>query len=1377
MNSEYEKLAVTLAARGDELWDLHLAALQFVTEGAPPALASRLADDLDRLRRVLEAETPAEIRGHLGEAIRGLRCADGARVAEPLLRLVDALVALQRGEGSGALAVVLSQGPARPAPGAPPAPERGEDREDQLLFAAEAREHVREVEARLLEIERTRDLSLVAEVFRGVHSIKGGAQYLGLEAMSQVAHRAETLLDRLRSGRLALSGVVVSALLRAVDVLSKTVAALERGEEPAADTGSTVHELERLAAGQTIEVEALGTGGGSGASPEDDRSRIAPAASPRPDDAGDKELFVTEFRENLRSASALLRDVAHLVVSPPDLVTASRNLHSLKGLAGLAGLPDMERLAGAIDTAVNRAVREGAAADGSMQSACDAAIVRLATLFSDYEAKGGIVGNVDEEVDALARLAPGPSAPSTFRRPLTATGPLAGQFSALVASFDSADRAATDSAFAALARAAELQGCDEVVSRVRALRAEWASHGSKDVLPALQGLAPLLPADLPGAGEGNVLAPVTLEAASLAVPGIGTKKLKRLVEAGIDSLAAVRRAGLRGLLAVPGIGVEQARMLLANATEAQAAEEPPRPSAAAIESADFAREVLGDAHDRSLVQIYLATAARQASEAVGRLRDGDDPGGRRIVSDLAASARYMRYEPLADTFESALAMLRAASPDVAAATALLAAARQRIEGLERQAEAMPPAAGAASREVEASELERIFRESAEAHLGAVLRHLTDFVLQMDEGRLGSLQHHLSCLHSAATNVGRESAAAAAGRLQSGVEELWLSPAAVDRASVAGLFALLRGLFEASGLEAPVVDIPTPPARPVAAATAATAATAPGALADLVDSLAEAAAVDAPPRLGEEPARVDEPPAPLARDVRARDSIAEGTEIPSDRGLGEATAATDPAEAARALVEAQTTLRVDTAKIDDLMNMVAELVVNRSAFMVLGSTVNDLVGRLVASGQAGKGEARDLRTVLTRYDEAMTELGRVSNQLQQGVMRIRMMPVRTLFSRIPRLVRDLALREHREVTVAFSGEDTELDKTVIERLSDPLVHLIRNAIGHGIEAPEERRAAGKPPEGRLRLSARHQGNIVILEVEDDGRGVDFERIRRRFTEAGLGSAAQASRLSHGELLAALFLPGFSTADRVSDVSGRGVGLDVVKRNIESLGGQVDATSEPGRFSRFTIRIPLTMAIMQALLVRVADETYAIPVAAVIQAERITRSRIYSVESQKAITIRDSVIPLVELEEIFAYNYYLETGQGGRPAPGSPPPGPTGGDAGSAYVVVVQGEGREIGIVVNELVGTQDIVIKSLEDELADGRGVAGASILGDGTVTLILDIGEIQKMLLDGQHSEDLRRSETLRRLERWVSERGLIEAERTVGPLAWPAEPLPTARH
>jgi two-component system chemotaxis sensor kinase CheA len=457
------------------------------------------------------------------------------------------------------------------------------------------------------------------------------------------------------------------------------------------------------------------------------------------------------------------------------------------------------------------------------------------------------------------------------------------------------------------------------------------------------------------------------------------------------------------------------------------------------------------------------------------------------------------------------------------------------------------------------------------------------------------------------------------------------------------------------------------------------------------------------------------------------------------------------EAARGLVEAQATVRVDTNKIDDLMNMVAELVVNRSSFMALSTNLRDILLRLLDSADLTTGDARDLRSALNRYDEATTDLGRVSNQLQEGVMRIRMMPVKTLFSRVPRLVRDLAIREGRSVKVAFTGEETELDKTVIEQLSDPLVHLIRNAISHGIETPSDRLLSGKPAEGTLKISAQHQGNMVIIEVSDDGRGIDLDAVRRMLVKKGVSSTAEVGRLSQRELLAALFLPGFSTSEKVSDVSGRGVGLDVVKRNIESLGGQIDVSSDPGKGCRFSIRIPLTMAILQALLVKVQEEIYSIPVSAIIQIVKVVPTEISTVEGQEVITVRNRVIPLVRLRDVFDCNYHLKTGQMPVETNGSATAGLP------VYVVILQGEGREIGVVADSLIGGQDLVIKSLDDELVDAEGVAGAAILGDGTVTLILDVAEIQKMAIDKEHYQQKKLSDTLRVFERFVREHPVAE--------------------
>ncbi len=733
----------------------------------------------------------------------------------------------------------------------------------------------------------------------------------------------------------------------------------------------------------------------------------------------------------------------------------------------------------------------------------------------------------------------------------------------------------------------------------------------------------------------------------------------------------------------------------------------------------------------------------------------------------------MGYSTLVDSFGAIQLRIDGQPGDVETNDAMVATVRSRVERLRSQLALGQDGVGASPSDSELREIERIFSESALKHLSNAERDLRLFLASPDERLLAALQHHLSCLHSAATNVGRDGMAVDAEALQRLVEEKWLAPRAQGADVGSRAVATLGCLFEACGLPAPRIAVraasvpdrdlrhQTSPvagrgSEQVVAKAEVSPISGPGAGSEDADGAPVTPQWTAPeegtPRQSDPESSVESlmPTPSAAGDVAPPRTIAQ-----AEASIAVDVDASTPEilETARALVDAQATVRVDTAKIDDLLNMVAELVVNRSAFMVLGTALNELANRLIDSGQLGTTDARDLRTVLTRYDEAMTEQGRVSNQLQQGVMLIRMMPVNTLFSKVPRLVRDLAMRESRRVKVVCSGEETELDKTVIERLSDPLVHLIRNAVSHGIESPEERLAAGKPAEGRLHISARHQGNIVIIEVEDDGRGVDFDKIRRRWVESGLGSAAQVARLSPRELMSALFLPGFSTAERVTDISGRGVGLDVVKRNIENLGGQVEATTDPGRFSRFTIRIPLTMAIMQALLVRVASEIYAIPGSAVIEAERITRDQIYSVENQKVITLRKSVIPLVNLDEVFAYNYYLDSDQKAEGPTGTTPGGHEAAADDGVHVVVLQGEGREIGVVVSGLIGSQDIVIKSLEDDLVDGRGIAGASILGDGTVALILDVGEICKMVMDGQHSEELRRRETMRQFERYLQQR------------------------
>jgi chemotaxis protein histidine kinase CheA len=1388
MSSEMQHLTAVLDQRREQLWRLQNVALRLTVEGPSPEPCRLLALGLTELAAALREVAPPALTGTLEAVARtlsgaGVAPGEVARASE----LLEALVSVLNGGDEVGLSKLIDDegglsrgdGPAAGASAGQHLLDRpeGVDAEDLRLFAAEAREHIERIEVTLVELESSRDLKLIGEIFRGAHSIKGAAQYLGLEATAALAHRAETLLDRLRSQRLALAPRVISILLRSFDALSTLIEALEKGERAPVNVRALVEELDGVIDGEgeappmdasdaSIVEKAADLGSGPAVAPA---AVETPAATLSAGDGGDEqddtELFAAEYRENVRSARDLLSDLSAIAGMPEKIAIASRNLHSLKGLAGLVGIVEMERIAGTLDVLVSKVVRSHEVAP-DVQRAVGSALDLLEEVFRRHRQGERAPSSIDEQISALEALAlrEGQQAAVGGVDPWqgvavdSGTGPLAERFAELVEGLRRGDEMAVAAALAELAKAARLQGCDEAGEAAETLGGEWRRLDRGTLRERLLGLRNLLPNDLlswraptPAAAGGS------FEDAVRTVPGIGPKKLRRLKEAGVSSRDAVRALGLHGLIAIPGISIEQAKMLLTNCGGSASVKVAPARSEG---PASLEQQVLDDDYDRQLVGIYLDTTIRQIDAVRTRLREGAVGAASELLDDLMGAARYMGYSALLDSFGEVRGQVDGEAGAREACSTLLSTVRVRIERLRARLARLQEGISAVPTDAEVKELERIFVESAEAHLRNIGRDLQLFLARPDEALLAALQHHLSCVHSAATNIGRDGMAVEAEGLQSRIEDIWLNPRSQDAHAGGAAVAALARLFAGCGLTAPAIEIPAVPST--VAESPSTDASVPREAvvrADAMDVAGGAETVGAP-SLAPVDVTAGEP------EAEALSGAVTGTpqSVP-EADASSVTAATTGAgategepsgpeggETARALVDAQATVRVDTAKIDDLLNMVAELVVNRSAFMVLGTNLNELANRLIDSGQLGTTDARDLRTVLTRYDEAMTEQGRVSNQLQQGVMLIRMMPVHTLFSRVPRLVRDLAMRESRRVKVVFSGEDTELDKTVIERLSDPLVHLIRNAISHGIESPEERLAAGKPAEGRLLISARHQGNIVIIEVEDDGRGVDFERIRRRWVESGLGSAAQVSRLSSRELLSALFLPGFSTADKVTDVSGRGVGLDIVKRNIENLGGQVEAVTEPGRLSRFTIRIPLTMAIMQALLVRVASEIYAIPGSAVVQAERITRDQIYSVENQKVITLRRSVIPLVDLEEVFAYNYYVETGQ--TVDAGALGRGQGGISDDGVHVVVLQGEGREIGIVVNGLIGSQDIVIKSLEDDLVDGRGIAGASILGDGTVALILDVGEICKMVMDGQHSDELRRTETMRQFERYLQERG-----------------------
>jgi two-component system chemotaxis sensor kinase CheA len=410
-----------------------------------------------------------------------------------------------------------------------------------------------------------------------------------------------------------------------------------------------------------------------------------------------------------------------------------------------------------------------------------------------------------------------------------------------------------------------------------------------------------------------------------------------------------------------------------------------------------------------------------------------------------------------------------------------------------------------------------------------------------------------------------------------------------------------------------------------------------------------------------------------------------------------------------------TLRVETDRVDNIMNLVGELVVNKASFSQLINNFKDVYRDILDLKKLDKAELNSLRQLALFFEESTAELGRVSNELQEGVMRVRMVSINQLFTRFPRLVRDLAHKMNKDVKLVITGRETELDKSVIEEIGDPLTHIIRNAIAHGFETVEERKKMGKPKEGTLSISAYHQGNQVIIEVTDDGRGIDIDKIKQKMEEDGEVSAAEVGRITDREAINYLFRAGISMTDKISHVSGRGVGLDIVKKNIDKLKGGVDVVTEKGVGTSFVIKLPLTLAIIQALIVGIADKVFSIPLSAVTETVRISAGEIDSIEGHQVLRLRDKVLPLLKLSEIFKMNVGWE--------------GDVSGEEREIFIVILSAEDREIGLVVDRLIGEEDIVIKSLEEYLSNTRGISGASIMGDGTIALILDVVELVNLAI------------------------------------------------
>ncbi len=404
-------------------------------------------------------------------------------------------------------------------------------------------------------------------------------------------------------------------------------------------------------------------------------------------------------------------------------------------------------------------------------------------------------------------------------------------------------------------------------------------------------------------------------------------------------------------------------------------------------------------------------------------------------------------------------------------------------------------------------------------------------------------------------------------------------------------------------------------------------------------------------------------------------------------------ASTPTPSAKKGSTPEQTIRVEVKRLDHLMNLIGELVLGKNRLLKIYDDVE---------------ERYEGEKFLEELNQVVSSVSLVTTDLQIAVMKTRMLPVAKVFNKFPRLVRDLSRELGKDIELIMSGEETELDKSIVEEIGDPLVHMIRNSCDHGIEPPEVRKAAGKPAKGTVELKAYNEGNQIVIEIRDDGAGMDPDFLKMKALDKGLISEREAGQLSDKEAYGLIFKPGFSTAAKVTGVSGRGVGMDVVKTNIEKLNGIIDIESELGKGSVFKLKIPLTLAIMQSLLVSVQEEYFAIPLASVLETVRISLDEIYTIEGKNVLRLRNEVLSLVRLSDMFGVEQVFDSGE-------------------HAYVVIIGLAESKLGIIVDGLVGQEEIVIKSMGDYLQGIEGIAGATIRGDGGVTLITDVSAMMKL--------------------------------------------------
>ncbi len=1120
-------------------------------------------------------------------------------------------------------------------------------------FIVEAEEHLEEMEALLLRlVQQPDDLEVLNDIFRPIHTIKGGAQYIGLEKISQLSHRLEDLLDLLRDGSMASNSEIVETLISATDRIKLLVGELEAHQTEDSDVDELVARL-------TLWVDGEGSASGSSpavpATPTAGVAQEPPALSTSPyATEDDKELyaiFESHLQEQYAELASLLNQVSSGGDTPALLEQSLEVLEQMRSSANYMDYVELVHRYQIWKSDLDTALLHSRSGEAVQLDSLAENMQELAELFPVLKSIEQPIGGTaaaafgeEEQVDVSDAVAQAFAEMSAAGATVTDTPPEVAveaadiDFSLLpdfVVETDEHLEEMEGLLLQLMQQPDDLGILNDIFRPIHSIKGSAQYIGLSRVSRLAHVLEDLLDLLREGKLESNFDIVETLITARDRILRLNEElKQSQQEQSEVEDLVD-----------------ELLKLLPATGEAAPGAVTPPdatpAPVAAPVTTAapapvSSAASPYQEEDDKELFEIFIGHLQEQYDTIVSLLQDiagGADKLSilaecTAVIDKMSSSANYMDYVDLVQRYKIWQNEITKASDELQIGTETSLAFMQH--NLNELAALFPQLRAEMAPDI----------GSEEATIKVVV----------NEPVVGGLEDTLAKKTS-------DERAAAAQRVAAFDEQLFNS---------------LAGALESSMPKGTKDEYDT--------------------LNQIFDELVSGEPEMAQPRVE----------TPLAKKAVQKQPVAKTEAKKRETSEG----------------KIKKSVRVDAEKIDTLMNQVGELVVDRSYFFQLMSEMRNLQRHLKDTLGLEQKEVKMLRTFTYRLGEAIASLGRTSNDLQEGVMKMRMLPISQIFNRYPRLVHDLTRSIEKSVNLVVKGEDTELDRMIVEELSDPLIHIIRNAVDHGLETESERREKGKDSEGTLVLEAYQESNHIVIEVTDDGKGIDPEKVRQKAIDKGLYSAEELERFSNDEIMALIMTAGFSTADKITGTSGRGVGMDVVKKNIEKLNGTLEIDSKVGVGTQMRLKIPLTLAIIHALMVRVSDDLFTIPLANVDETVRIFKDETSTVEGIEVIHLRGETLPIFRLSTLFGD---VQQSQSDK-----------------SFVVIVSVGGTRTGFVVDELLGQEEVVIKPLADYVQDKSGFSGATIIGDGRISLILDVYEMVRMTASKQAKKQKEQTDLLK---------------------------------